>query len=106
MARRILKKMNTKLNFLWRQSNYLNYSSRRLLCNALTQPHFNYGSTLWYPLLSKALKTKFQIAQNKCITFCLELLSRGHIKPSHFIKINWLPVERRVELCTSITGKE
>ena len=32
MACRVLKKINTKLNFLWRQSNYLNYSSRRLLC--------------------------------------------------------------------------
>ena len=35
MACRVLKKINTKLNFLWRQSSYLNYSSRRLLCNAL-----------------------------------------------------------------------
>ena len=26
----VLKKINTKLNFLWRQSNYFNYSSRRL----------------------------------------------------------------------------
>ena len=25
MARRVLKKIKTKLNFLWRQSNYLNY---------------------------------------------------------------------------------
>ena len=57
MACRVLKKINTKLNFLWRQSNYLNYSSRRLLCNALIQPHFDYGCTSWYPLISKALKT-------------------------------------------------
>ena len=35
MARRVLKKINNKLNFLWRQSNYLNYSSRKLLYNAL-----------------------------------------------------------------------
>ena len=35
LARRLLKKINTKLNFLWRLSNYLNYLSRRLLCNAL-----------------------------------------------------------------------
>ena len=105
MARRVLKKINTKLNFLWRQSNYLNYSSRRLLCNALIQPHFDYGCTSWYPLLSKALKTKLQIAQNKCIRFCLELPPRGHINPSHFRKINWLPVERKVELWNSTVFK-
>ena len=29
--------------------------------------------------------------------------SRGHINPSHLRKINWLPVERRVELCISTT---
>ena len=49
MARRVLKKINTKLNFLWGQSNYLNYLSRRLLCNALLQPNFDYGCTKWYP---------------------------------------------------------
>ena len=101
MARRVLKKINTKLNLLWRQSNYFNYSSRRLLCNAVIQPHFDYGCTPWYPFLSKALKTKLQISQNKCIRFCLELPSRGHKNPFHFRKINLLPVELRVDLCTA-----
>ena len=81
----------------------MNYSSRRLLCNALIQPHFDYGCTSWYPLLSNGLKTKLQIAQNKCIRFCLELPPCGHINPSNFKKIYWLPVERRVELFTSTT---
>ena len=40
---------------------------RRLLCNTLIQPHFDYGCKSWYPLLSKALKTKLKVAQNKCI---------------------------------------
>ena len=52
---------------------------------------------------SKALKTKLQIAHNKCICFCLRLPPRGHTNPSHFRKINWLRVEHRVELCTSTT---
>ena len=82
MARRVLKKINTKLNLFWTQSNYLNYSSRRLLCNALIQPHFDYRCTLWYPLLSKTLKTTLQIAQNKGIQFGLEPPPRGHINPS------------------------
>ena len=51
----------------------------------------------------KALKTKFQITQNKCICFCLGLPPRDHASPSYFRKINRLPVERRVELCTSTT---
>ena len=103
MARRVLKKINTKLNLFWTQSNYLNYSSRRLLCNALIQPHFEYGCTSWYPLLSKTLKTKLQIDQRKCIRFCVELPSLGYINPSSFRKTNWLLAENEVELCTSTT---
>ena len=90
MDGRALKKINTKLNFLWRQNNCLNYLSRRLLCNALIQSHFDYGCTSWYPLLSKAFKTNLQIAQNKYIRFCLELPPRGHISSSHFRKINYV----------------
>ena len=79
------------------------YLPQRLLCNVLIQPHFDYRCTPWYPLLSKALKTKLQVAQNKCIRFCLEFPPHDQIKASHFRKINWLPVECRVELCTSTT---
>ena len=42
---------------------------------------------------------KLQKAQSKCVRFCLNLPPRSHINPSHFIKINWLPVSDRVEYC-------
>ena len=45
IVRRVLKKINAKLNLLLRQSNYLNYWSRRLLYNTLIQVHFDYGWT-------------------------------------------------------------
>ena len=104
MARRVLKKINTKLNFLWKQCIYLKYSSRRLLCNALVQPHFDYGCTSWYPLLRvrpwklncKLLKAKAYVLAWSCHLVVI-------INPSNFRKINWLPVEHRVELCTSTT---
>ena len=51
---------------------------------------FDYAYTLWCPLLSKAFKTKLQIAQNKCKRFCLEFPPLGHISPSCFRKTNWL----------------
>ena len=87
---RVLKTINTKRSFLWSQSNYLNYLPRGLLCNAFIQSHFDSGCTLWCPVLSKTLKTKFQIAQNKSTCFYLELPCCGHISPSHFWKINWI----------------
>ena len=51
MASKILKKkINAKLKFLYRQSGYLTPAYRRLLCNALIQPHFDYGCSSWLPL--------------------------------------------------------
>ena len=94
-----LKKINTKLKFLYRQSRYLTPAYKRLLCNALIQPHFNYRCSSWFSLLKKSLKLKLQATQNKCIRFCLQLLSRSHIDRLHFRKINWLPASGRVECC-------
>ena len=36
-------------------------------------------------------------------TYCLDLPPCTHISAIHFRKINWLPVEHRVELCTATT---
>ena len=70
---------------------------RRLLCNPLIQPHFDYGCFSWFPRLTANLKLKLQKAQNKSIRFFLNLPPRSHIDPSHFRKINWLSVGDRVE---------
>ena len=49
--------------FSWNTVEYLglNYSSRRLLCDALMQPHFDYGCTSWYFLQTKVLKISFKL---------------------------------------------
>ena len=103
MALKVKKKKNAKLKFLYCQSRYLTPAHRRLLCNALIQPHFDYWCFSWFPLLKKNLKLKFQKAQNKCTRFCLNLPPRSHIDPSHFRKVNWLPVRDRVEYCIANT---
>ena len=92
VARKALKKINGKLKTLYRQIIFLNPACKRLLCNTLNLPHFDCGCTSWYPLLSKAFKKRFRIAQNKCIRYCLDLPLRTHISAIHFRKINWLPV--------------
>ena len=103
MAPKVLKKINANLKFLYHQSRYLTPAYRRLLCDALIQPHFDYGCSSWFPLLKRDLKLKLQKAQNKCIRFCLNLPPRSHINPSHFRKINQLPVSDRVEYCIANT---
>ena len=102
MAIQALGKINGRLKFLYRNQHYLNYSLRRLLCNALIQPHFDFACLAWYPNLSKKLKGKLQCAQNKCIRFCLMLGNRAHIGVNEFKRINWLPTRERFEQCVCV----
>ena len=68
---------------------------RRLLCNSLIQPHFDYACSAWYRNLNKRLKSKLQILQNKCRRFCLNLNSREYMGQIEFEQIIWLPVNDR-----------
>ena len=68
-----------------------------MLCNTIIQPHFDYASSAWYPNLSKGLKNKSQIDQNKCVRYCLYLCNREGIRYKHFKEMNWLPISERVD---------
>ena len=85
------------VDFLWRKHKFFTPTLKRLLCNALIQPHFDYVSSAWYPNLHKKLSYKLQICQNKFTRFCLSLGNRSHIGISEFKEINWLPVKARFE---------
>ena len=84
MALKVVEKINMKLRFLYRKNKFLTPSLRRMLCNALIQPHFDYACVVWYSNLTKALKNKIQIMQNKCIRFCLKLGHLDHIGVKEF----------------------
>ena len=60
MARMVLKKVNGKMKFLYRQSRYLSYPLKRMLCNTLIQPHYDFACRSWCPKLSMSLETKLQ----------------------------------------------
>ena len=97
MALKALNKINGKLKFLYRKNKFLTPTLCRMLCNAIIQPHFDYACSAWYPNLNEKLRKKIQIAQNKCIWFCLKL--DKHISSKEFESINWLPVNKRVHQC-------
>ena len=104
MALSVISKVNLKLKFLYRKNRFLTPALRRLLCNALIQPHFDYACSAWYPNLNKALKNKLQTAQNKCVRFCLLLGNRDHIGFEELEKINWLNINDRFEQCLSVSA--
>ena len=95
MALNVINKVNLRLRFLYRNNRYLTPYLRRLLCNALIQPNFDYAIFAWYPNLNTNLKKRIQIAQNKCIRFCLQLDNRSHIGFKEFEKIDWLDTADR-----------
>ena len=99
MALSVINKINNKLKFLYRKNRFLTPTLRRLLCNALIQPHFNYACSAWYPNLTKKLKNRIQTSQNKCIRFCLQLDKMTHISHKEFEILNWLPVTERFNQC-------
>ena len=92
MALKTIKKINQKLKFLYRKNRFLAPELRRLLCNAIIQPHFEYACSAWYPILTQKLKKKLQVMQNKCIRFCLQLDKMSTTSHKEFKDLNWLPV--------------
>ena len=62
MALNVVPKINTRLKFLYRKGNFLSPQSRRLLCNALIQLHFDYACSVWYPNLNKKFKTNVNVS--------------------------------------------
>ena len=79
MATKVLSLVNNRLKLLYRKQKILTLLLRRLLCNSLIQPHYDYACCAWYPYLNKRLSKKIQTSQNKCIRFCLNLDNKAHV---------------------------
>ena len=103
MAMQVCTKVTSKLKSLYRKSRFFLKDLRRLLFNALIQPHFDYTCPAWYPNLNKKYNSKLLVLKNKCIRFCLQLGNRQHIGTEHLDKINELPIDQRFKQCLSTT---
>ena len=97
LVNNILKKSSGRLKFLYRYSDILDKKARKTLCSALIQCNFDYASSSWYTGLSKGLKQKLQIMQNKTVRFILNLGNRAHIGSKEFDKLDILGVTDRVK---------
>ena len=98
-ALNVVNKIKNKLKFLYRKNIFLTSVLRHLLCNALIQLHFDYACSAWY--LTKKLKHRIQITQNKCIVFCLQLDKLKHISHEEFERLNWSTVTDRFKYCVN-----
>ena len=53
IAIHVINKINSRLRFLYCQNRFLSFPLRRLLCNAIIQPFFDYACHAWYPNIDK-----------------------------------------------------
>ena len=97
VANSVIKKVCSRLSFLYRQGHFLNERTRKTLCTALIQCHFDYCCSSWFSSLPVKLKKKLQVMQNKMIRFILKLEPRSHIGVEQFKKLGMLKVEDRVK---------
>ena len=84
MAMKSLRKINTELQFLYTQNEFLNPKLRRLLSNLSIQPHIHCACISWHPLINQKMGKKLQVTQNRCICFSLKLNLRQYIGAKEF----------------------
>jgi hypothetical protein len=97
VAENVIKKANSRLKFLYRQANCLDQNSRKILCTALIQCHFDYAASSWYSGLSQKSKIRLQTSQNKMVRFILNKGPRTHVGQSELSTIQYLNVNNRVK---------
>ena len=71
MAHKILKKVNSRIKFLYRKSTFLNFLTKQMLVSSLVQCHFDYACSYWFNSITKNTKSKLIRAQNKAVRFVL-----------------------------------
>ena len=98
MAWKTIKSISQKFNFLYSKNRFLTSVLRRLLCNAIMQPQFDYTCSAWYPNLTQKFK-KIPVMQNKFICFCLQLDKMSTMSHTEFKDLNWWPVITKFEQC-------
>ena len=102
-ALRVIEKINSKLKFFYRKNWFLDVPFRRLLWNALVQPHFVYAYAAWFSSVTKKLKDELQVTKNKGVRFCLKLKCRKHISNERFERRKWQPINQELKHCASST---
>merc|ERR1711895_406548 len=97
IVKEISKNTNSKLKFLYRCKDALNFNTRKILCTALIQCHFDYSCSSWFSGVNNKLRKKLQIMQNKMVRFTLNLRRRDRVRNKEYLKVDALNVSDRVK---------
>ena len=100
IALNIVNIIHNKPKSVYCKINFLMPVLRRLLCNALIQPHFDYACSSCYPNLTKKLNIEFKLLKTSVCIF-LQLDKLKNIPHEEFKCLNWLPVTYRYKRCVN-----
>lgn len=93
----IIKKVNSRLKFMYRKANCLSKETRNILSMALIQCHFDYSCSSWYAGVSQKMKKSLQVAQNKTVRFINSMGPRDSVGRPELATLGLLNVEDRVQ---------
>ena len=98
-AMSVIKKVASRLGFLYRSAPLLDFYSRRVLCMSLVQPCIDFCILSWYIGLSGELKEKLDILQR-----IYGWGPRGHVGLATFRELGWLQISDRVRYFALLHG--
>ena len=67
MALKVINKINGRIKFLYRKNRYLTPYLKRLLCNALIWPHFDYGAQLGIQIWIRNSKANCKLSKTNVL---------------------------------------
>ena len=85
-----------RLAFLYRNSSFLDFYCRRILCLSLIQPYLEYCSSSWYSGITAQLSSRLDVLQRKMARFVFSLENRAHIGTAELRSLSWLTISDRV----------
>ena len=95
-AMSVIKKVASRLGFLYRSAPLLDFYSRKVLCMSLIQPCMDFCISSWYVGLSGELKERLDVLQRKMVRYIYGWGPRGHVGSATFRELGWLQISDRV----------
>ena len=85
-----------RIAFLYRNSNFLDFECRRILCNSLIQPYIDYCCSSWYSSISQRLRDRLDVLQRRMVKFIMSKDRLYHVSSQDLRDLSWLSVYNRV----------
>ena len=92
----VIKKVASRLGFLYRSAPLLDFNARKVLCMSLVQPCIDFCILSWYVSLSGELRERLDVLQRKMVRYVYGWGPRSHVGSATFRELGWLKISDRV----------